>query len=137
MIFVIDRICQEEVQMELEKIRAMIADKMDIDPVSYTHLEILNQVDPAQIEEIATALAEAKRVFTAGWGRAGNIIRILGMDMSQIGKVVFCVGDNGTPSAHPGDLLIINSGSGNTKTIAVLAEQAKEQGVKMCIRDRT
>ena len=81
--------------------------------------EILNQVDPAQIEEIATALAEAKRVFTAGWGRAGNIIRILGMDMSQIGKVVFCVGDNGTPSAHPGDLLIINSGSGNTKTIAV------------------
>ncbi len=95
--------------------------------------EILNQVDPAQIEEIATALAEAKRVFTAGWGRAGNIIRILGMDMSQIGKVVFCVGDNGTPSAHPGDLLIINSGSGNTKTIAVLAEQAKEQGVKVAL----
>ena len=87
--------------------------------------EILNMVDPAQIE--------AKRVFTAGWGRAGNIIRILGMDMSQIGKVVFCVGDNGTPSAHPGDLLIINSGSGNTKTIAVLAQQAKEQGLKVAL----
>ena len=95
--------------------------------------EILNMVDPAQIEEIATALAEAKRVFTAGWGRAGNIIRILGMDMSQIGKTVFCVGDNGTPSAHPGDLLIINSGSGNTKTIAVLAQQAKEQGLKVAL----
>lgn len=95
--------------------------------------EILNMVDPAQIEEIATALAEAKRVFTAGWGRAGNVIRILGMDMSQIGKVVFCVGDNGTPSAHPGDLLIINSGSGNTKTIATLAAQAKEQGVKVAL----
>ncbi len=36
MIFVIDRICQEEVQMELEKIRAMIADKMDIDPGTVT-----------------------------------------------------------------------------------------------------
>ena len=36
MIFVIDRICQEEVQMELEKIRAMIADKMDIDPSTIT-----------------------------------------------------------------------------------------------------
>lgn len=36
MIFVIDRICQEEVQMELEKIRAMIADKMDIDPGTIT-----------------------------------------------------------------------------------------------------
>ena len=36
MIFVIDRICQEDVQMELEKIRAMIADKMDIDPSTVT-----------------------------------------------------------------------------------------------------
>ncbi len=36
MIFMIDRICQEEVQMELEKIRAMIADKMDIDPSTVT-----------------------------------------------------------------------------------------------------
>ena len=36
MIFMIDRICREEVQMELEKIRAMIADKMDIDPSTIT-----------------------------------------------------------------------------------------------------
>ena len=46
--------------------------------------ETLNKVDPAQIEEIASAIAESKRVFTAGWGRAGNVVRILGMDMSQI-----------------------------------------------------
>lgn len=95
--------------------------------------ETLNKVDPAQIEEIATAIAESKRVFTAGWGRAGNVVRILGMDMSQIGMLVYCVGDNGTPSIHPGDILLINSGSGNTKTIAVIAEQAKEQGAKVAL----
>ena len=95
--------------------------------------ETLNKVDPAQIEEIATAIAESKRVFTAGWGRAGNVVRILGMDMSQIGMLVYCVGDNGTPSIHPGDILLINSGSGNTQTIAVIAEQAKEQGAKVAL----
>ena len=95
--------------------------------------ETLNKVDPAQIEEIATAIAESKRVFTAGWGRAGNVVRILGLDMSQIGMLVYCVGDNGTPSIHPGDILLINSGSGNTKTIAVIAEQAKEQGAKVAL----
>ena len=95
--------------------------------------ETLNKVDPAQIEEIATAIAESKRVFTAGWGRAGNVVRILGMDMSQIGMLVYCVGDNGTPSIHPGDILLINSGSGNTKTIAVIAEQAKQQGAKVAL----
>ena len=55
------------------------------------------------------------------------------MDMSQIGMLVYCVGDNGTPSIHPGDILLINSGSGNTKTIAVIAEQAKEQGAKVAL----
>lgn len=92
--------------------------------------ETLNKVDPAQIEAIASAIAESKRVFTAGWGRAGNVVRILGMDMSQIGMLVYCVGDNGTPSIHPGDILLINSGSGNTKTIAVIAQQAKERALK-------
>ena len=95
--------------------------------------ETLSKVDPAQIEEIASAIAESKRVFTAGWGRAGNIVRILGMDMSQIGMLVYCVGDNGTPSIHPGDILLIHSGSGNTKTIAVIAQQAKEQGAKVAL----
>ena len=95
--------------------------------------ETLSKVDPAQIEEIASAIAESKRVFTAGWGRAGNVVRILGMDMSQIGMLVYCVGDNGTPSIHPGDILLITSGSGNTKTIAVIAQQAKEQGAKVAL----
>ena len=95
--------------------------------------EGLSKSDPAQVDAMAKGIAKANRVFVSGWGRAGNVIRILGMDMSQIGKVVFCVGDNGTPSAHPGDLLIINSGSGNTKTIAVLAQQAKEQGLKVAL----
>ena len=97
----------------------------------------LNACNPDQIEEFAQALAKAHntghRVFTAGWGRAGNIIRILGMDMSQIGMLVYCVGDNGTPSIHPGDILIINSGSGNTKTISVLAREAKEQGATVAL----
>lgn len=99
--------------------------------------ETLNMVDPDQIEAIASAIAEAHnnghRIYTAGWGRAGNVIRILGMNMSQIGMLVYCVGDNGTPSIHPGDILLINSGSGNTKTIAVLAEQAKEQGATVAL----
>ncbi len=95
--------------------------------------EILNSVDVDQIEAIAQEIAKAKRVYTAGWGRAGNIIRILGMNMSQIGMLVYCVGDNGTPSIHPGDVLLINSGSGNTKTIAVIAQQAKEQGARVCL----
>lgn len=95
--------------------------------------EGLNLVDPAQIEEIADALAKADRVFTTGWGRAGNVIRILGMDMSQLGKLVYCVGDNSTPSIHKGDILVVGSGSGNTKTISIIAQQAKDYGATVAL----
>ncbi len=95
--------------------------------------ETLNQVDPEQIDALADALAKAKRVFISGWGRAGNVIRILGMDMSQLGKLVYCVGDNSTPSIHKDDLLVIGSGSGNTKTIAIIAKEAKDFGATVAL----
>jgi len=99
--------------------------------------ETLKMVDPAQIEAIAEAIANAHKsghnIFTAGWGRAGNIIRILGMDMSQIGMIVYCVGDNSTRSIQAGDILLINSGSGNTKTITIIAQQAKAMGATVAL----
>ena len=59
--------------------------------------EILSAVDQNQIDELVDAIIAARRVFVSGWGRAGNIARILGMNMSQLGMNVFCVGDNNTP----------------------------------------
>ena len=34
----------------------------------------LKAVDPVQIEEAVDAIYAADRVFTAGWGRAGNVV---------------------------------------------------------------
>ena len=46
--------------------------------------EGLSKIDPAQVDAMAKGIAKAKRVFVTGWGRAGNVAGILGMDMSQI-----------------------------------------------------
>ncbi len=93
----------------------------------------LEAVDPKEIEDAVEAIYQADRVFTAGWGRAGNVVRILGMDLSQLGKVVYCVGDNSTPSIQKDDILIVNSGSGNTGTIEVIARKAKKYGAKVIL----
>lgn len=95
--------------------------------------EVLNNINDKDIDAVVDAIVKANRVFTAGWGRAGNIVRILGMDLSQFGKQVYCVGDNSTPSIHKGDLLIVVSGSGNTKSINVLVEQAKSYGAEVAL----
>ena len=93
--------------------------------------QMLAGIDQAQLDAMVDAILEAKRIFVAGWGRAGNVGRILAMDCSQIGLQSYCVGDNGTPSIQPGDILVISSGSGNTKTMAILAQQAKDHGAKL------
>ena len=93
--------------------------------------EGLSKIDPAQVDAMAKGLAKAKRVFVTGWGRAGNVAGILGMDMSQIGKLVYRVGDNNTPSIHEGDILLVVSGSGNTKTISIIAKEAKDFGAEV------
>ena len=72
--------------------------------------EMLAGIDQAQLDAMVDAILEAKRIFVAGWGRAGNVGRILSMDCSQIGLETYCVGDNGTPAIQPGDILVISSG---------------------------
>lgn len=93
--------------------------------------DVLMSIDDNELHTFADALLEAKRVYVAGWGRAGNCIRILSMNCSQIGLKTHIVGDNSTPSIHEGDILVIGSGSGETDTIKILADQCKEHGAKL------
>ena len=41
--------------------------------------EMLAGIDQAQLDAMVDAILEAKRIFVAGWGRAGNMIKILSM----------------------------------------------------------
>ena len=95
--------------------------------------KVLAAIDQISLDRIAQAIVDAKRIYIAGWGRAGNCIKILAMNCSQMGLTAYICGDNTTPSIHPGDLLIIGSGSGETKTIALLAQQAKMHGAALAL----
>ncbi|MEA4945462.1 MAG: SIS domain-containing protein [Propionicimonas sp.] len=98
-------------------------------------LEVFERVDEGQLNDLVEAIKEAKTVFVAGWGRAGLHGKILSMNLSQIGIPTYIVSDTGicTPAIHEGDLLVVSSNSGSTRTIAVLAEMAKEHGAKLAL----
>ena len=61
--------------------------------------------------------------------------KMLAMNLSQIGLSAYVVGDLAisTPAIHKGDLLVINSGSGETGTMKVLAERAKDHGARLAL----
>ena len=101
--------------------------------VAKKNTEALLAIDQKEIDAKVEAIAAAKRIYVAGWGRAGNVIKLMSMNCSQLGLKTFVVGDNSTPSIHEGDLLIIGSGSGETDTMKILAEQAKEHGATLAL----
>jgi len=93
----------------------------------------LKQIDPDQAEALVDAILCADQVFVAGTGRSQMMVRGLAMRLMHLGFKAFVVGETVTPAIEPGDLLIIGSGSGETSTLAIIANKAKKVGAKLAL----
>jgi 6-phospho-3-hexuloisomerase len=82
-------------------------------------------LNPSSLEHLSRTLMDAKRVFVAGSGRSGLMMRAFAMRLMHMGFPVFVVGDTTTPAIRKDDLLVIGSGSGETGALAVFAGKAK------------
>jgi 6-phospho-3-hexuloisomerase len=93
----------------------------------------LKQIDPEKAEALADAIVSAGTIFVAGTGRSLLMIRGLAMRLMHLGFQAYVVGETVTPAIEPGDLLIIGSGSGETATLAVMANKAKKVGAGLAL----
>ena len=89
------------------------------------------RVDTDRLEAVADAVLAARRIFVAGAGRAGFAARAFALRLMHLGLTVFFVGEPTTPSIGEGDLLVINSGSGETGSLVVMARRARGFGAKV------
>ncbi|AOZ94111.1 6-phospho-3-hexuloisomerase [Paenibacillus crassostreae] len=90
-----------------------------------------DQLVDQQLELLVEQIGEAKRIFVAGVGRSGLMMRAFAMRLMHLGKDVYVVGETVTRSLAKGDLLIIGSGSGETKSLIPMAEKA--QSLEACV----
>jgi 6-phospho-3-hexuloisomerase len=97
------------------------------------NMERLAALSQEELDALTDAILQAERIYVAGFGRAGNYIKIMAMNCAQAGLKSYVVGDNATPAIQPDDLLIIGSGSGETKTMVLIAEQCKTHGAKLAL----
>ncbi len=95
--------------------------------------QTLSQVSNEHSDELADAIVGVKRVFVAGAGRSGLVVRAFAMRLMHLGLTVHVVGETTTPSLQPDDLLIIGSGSGSTGSLVVMAEKAKKIGATLAL----
>jgi 6-phospho-3-hexuloisomerase len=100
------------------------------------HREIegaLSALDPGSCDELAESILRSKRIFLAGMGRSGLIIRSFAMRLMHMGLVAHVIGETTTPAIEKGDLLLIGSGSGETESLLAMAGKAKTLGIDVVL----
>ncbi len=94
---------------------------------------ILNETDKAKAQELLDLVASSNTTFIGGAGRSLLVSRFFAMRLMHAGHSVYMVGEVVTPAIKEGDLLILVSGSGGTKTLLPFVEKAKSVGAKLAV----
>lgn len=93
----------------------------------------LNRISSDEVEALIREVIGARRIFVAGAGRSGLVMRSFAMRLAQLGLTVHVVGETTSPPVRPGDLLLIGSGSGVTERLVHYAGKAAETGARVAV----
>lgn len=89
------------------------------------------KIDGLQVAVLARHITGPGRVFVAGAGRSGLVLRMFAMRLMHLGLNVHVAGDTTTPAISSGDLLLVASGSGTTSGVVKAAETAAKSGARI------
>ena len=92
--------------------------------------EVINRIDPAQVDVLVKILAKANRVVLYGVGREGLMMKALAMRLFHLGLDAHVVGDMTTPPVGKDDVLMVSAGPGYFSTVAALMGVAHSAGAK-------
>lgn len=84
-------------------------------------------VKQEDVDNLADLIEKSNRIFVAGAGRSGFMVRAFVSRLMHLGYTAFFVGEPTTPSIQKGDLLIIGSGSGETGSLVTMAKKAADK----------
>ncbi|WP_050183082.1 6-phospho-3-hexuloisomerase [Domibacillus robiginosus] len=83
--------------------------------------------------QLVNGIIEANKVFVAGAGRSGFMAKSFAMRMMHVGLDPYVVGETVTPNLEAGDIFIVGSGSGETKSLVPMVEKAKAIGATVAV----
>jgi len=100
--------------------------------------DVINRIDPAQVDALIEVLARANRVVFYGVGREGLMMKALAMRLFHLGLDAHVVGDMTTPPVGKGDVLVVSAGPGYFSTVAALMGVARSAGAQtICFTAQT
>jgi 6-phospho-3-hexuloisomerase len=94
---------------------------------------IANSISDEDVEKFIAEILNARRIYVMGAGRSGLVAKAFAMRLMHLGMHAYVIGETITPALNRGDLMVVFSGSGKTKTVADIAETGKEIGAHICL----
>lgn len=91
----------------------------------------VSQINLTETAALSGELLRSRRIFVAGAGRSGLMGRAFAMRLMHCGLQAYVVGETVTPGIAEGDLLVLGSGSGETKSLVAMAQKAKSTGASV------
>lgn len=94
---------------------------------------IASYISDEEVSRFIAELLQAKRIYVMGAGRSGLVAKAFAMRLMHLGMISYVVGETITPALQKGDLIVVLSGSGKTRTIVEIIQTAREIGGRICL----
>ena len=86
-----------------------------------------------ELQKAADLILGAGQIFCDGLGRSGLSCKAFAMRLMHMGVASYVVGETCTPNIKEGGVLVVCSGSGETKSLVNHAAKAKELGARVAL----
>lgn len=91
----------------------------------------LSTSDFSDLDNFITKITSASKVVVFGAGRVGLMMQTFAMRLNHLGLSSYFLGEVSLPATGENDLMVIGSGSGNTKSVVTIAEIARIKGLNV------
>jgi len=138
------------VELQDEKTKSRAPDTINLTRATMTDLtqleipslmsDILGQIQGSlqgvSFSELGALVAEierAPRVFCLGAGRSGILLQAFCMRLCHLGFEAYMAGGLPCPPVGADDLIIVASGSGETRSVSAVLEQGRSAGARVAL----
>jgi len=102
--------------------------------MSLKYINVLNEINKTlessdfdDLGNFIDKILSANKIVLFGAGRVGLIMKTFAMRLNHLGLDSYFLGEINLPATGLGDLMIIGSGSGNTKSVVMIAQIAQSK----------
>ena len=96
-------------------------------------IRVAEVVDEEHSQQLITEILSGRRIYVTGAGRSGLVAKAFAIRLMHLGFPCYVIGETITPAFESGDMLVVFSGSGETKSVVSAAEKVHELGGWTCL----